>query len=218
MFEKEKADVVRIAQKMYHCGMTNMFEGNVSVRSGDTILLTPSQQDKDTLTIEKIIEMDMDGRVKNPACGLKPSVEYRMHARLYALRPDIRAVVHNHSAFASAYALAGKAIESDAHLELNLMFGKIPVVPYGMLGTEDIYRGIDPLICDYNAMLLENHGVLAVGPDATTAFSRIEAVEKIAKTLILTGLLGGEKPLPQEELLRVREQGQKNRHTEMGKA
>ncbi len=217
MFEKEKADVVRIAQKMYHSGMTNMFEGNVSVRSGNTILLTPSQQDKDTLTIEKIIEMDMDGRVKNPECGLKPSVEYRMHAKLYSLRPDIRAVVHNHSAYATAFAMAGREIVSDAHLELNLLFGKIPVVPYGMLGTEDIYRGIEPLVSDYNAFLLENHGVLAVGPDATTAFSRIEAVEKIAKTLILTQWVGGEKSLPAEELVRVRLQGQQNRHKEMGK-
>ena len=217
MFENEKSAVVRIAQMMYHSGMTNMFEGNVSVRSGDTILLTPSQQDKNILTPDMIIEMDMDGNVLNPECGLKPSCEYRMHAELYKLRPDIRAVVHNHSAYATAYAMAGKPIISDAHVELNLLFGQVPVAPYGMLGTEKIYAGIEPLIRDYNVVLLENHGVLAVGPDAVTAFSRAEAVEKMAKTLFITNLLGGEKPLPEDELKSIREDGQRKRHIEMGK-
>ena len=214
-FEREKEEVVRIAKLMYHSGMTNMFEGNVSIRVGDTMLLTPSQQDKDQLTAEMILELDLDGNVRYAPEGLRPSCEYRMHAALYGMRPDIRAVVHNHSAYATAYAMAVKPIASDAHLELNLLFGEIPVAPYGMLGTERIYAGMAPLMRDYHVVLLENHGLLAVGPDAVTAYSRAEAAEKMAKTLLLTRLLGGEKPLPREELEQVRRDSLEARHREM---
>lgn len=216
-FEWEKTEIVRIAKTMYRSGMTNLFEGNVSMRVGDVMLLTPSQQDKEQMTPDMIIELDLEGKVLFAKEGLRPSVEYRMHAALYRMRPDIRAVVHNHSAYATAYAMAGRPIVSDAHVELNLLFGQVPVVPYGMLGTEAIYAGIEPLIQDYHVVLLENHGLLAVGPDLVTAYSRAEAAEKMAKTLLLTGLLGGEKPLPAEELEQVRRDGQARRHAEMGK-
>ena len=216
-FEREKAEIVRITQTMYHSGMINLFEGNVSMRVGDVMLLTPSQQDKGQMTPDMIIELDLNGNVLYAPEGLRPSVEYRMHAAAYRMRPDIRAVVHNHSACATAYAMAGKPIASDAFLELNLLFGQVPVVPYGMLGTEAIYAGMEPLLQDYHVVLLENHGLLAVGPDLTTAYSRAEAAEKMAKILILTNQLGGEKPLPAEELEKVRREGQARRHAEMGR-
>ena len=216
-FEREKAEIVRITQTMYRSGMINLFEGNVSMRVGDVMLLTPSQQDKGQMTPDMIIELDLNGNVLYAPEGLRPSVEYRMHAAAYRMRPDIRAVVHNHSACATAYAMAGKPIASDAFLELNLLFGQVPVVPYGMLGTEAIYAGMEPLLQDYHVVLLENHGLLAVGPDLTTAYSRAEAAEKMAKILILTNQLGGEKPLPAEELENVRREGQARRHAEMGR-
>ena len=214
-WEQEKAEIVRIVKAMYHSGMTNLFEGNVSVCTGSTILLTPSQQDKERLTPDMILELDMDGNVLYAKEGLRPSVEYRMHAMLYRVRPDIGAVVHNHSTYATAYAMAGKPIASEAHLELNLLFGEIPVAPYGMIGTEAIYAGLVPLMQDYHVALLENHGLLAVGPDLVTAFSRAEAAEKMAKTLLMTRLLGGEKPLPPEELAAVRRDSLAARHREM---
>lgn len=215
MYEKEKMEVIRASQIMYRSGMINMFEGNASVRVGDTIVITPSQQSKEDLTTDRIIEIDMNGEVQNPACGMKPSSEVGMHIALYQMRPDIRAIVHNHSAYATAFAMAGKPIVSTAHPELNFLFGQIPLAPYGTPGTDRIYKGIEPLIRDYNVVLLENHGVLAVGTDMTTALSRAEATEKIAKTVLLTTLLGGEKPLPEKELQMMRIGGQQKRHKDM---
>ena len=214
-FQWEKEEIVRIAKTMYRSGMTNLFEGNVSMRVGETMLLTPSQQDKERLCPEQIIELDLQGNVLYAGAGLRPSVEYRMHAEVYRVRPDVRAIVHNHSAFATAYAVAGKPIASDGHVELNLLFGQVPVAPYGMLGTEAIYQGLEPLLRDYHVVLLENHGLLAVGPDLVTAYSRAEAAEKMAKTLLLANVLGGAKPLPAEELEQIRRDGQEKRHAEM---
>lgn len=205
-YEQEKAAVVRVTQAMYRSGMTNLFEGNVSMRVGDVMLLTPSQQDKELLTPDMILELDLDGNVLYALPGLKPSVEYGMHALAYRVRPDIRAVVHEHSACATAFAMAGKPIASEGFAELNILFGEIPVAPYGLSGTEAIYAGVAPLLEDHNVILLEGHGVLAVGPDVITAYGRAEAVEKIAKTLILSRMMGGEKPLPPGELEKARQQ------------
>ena len=216
-FEQEKAEIVRIVKAMYHSGMTNLFEGNVSMLVDGVMLLTPSQRDKERLTPDMILELNLDGQVLYTKENLRPSVEYRMHAALYRMRPDIRAVVHNHSTYATAYAMAGLPVTSDAHLELNLLFGEIPVAPYGMLGTEAIYAGIEPLMREHHVVLLENHGLLAVAGDLVTAFSRAEAAEKMAKTLLLAEFLGGAKPLPVEELEQIREDGLKKRHAEMGK-
>ncbi len=216
-FLKEKEQIVQTVQRMYRSGMTNLFEGNVSCRVGEIMLLTPSQQDKERMTPDKIVELDLQGNLLHAPAGMKPSCEYRMHSAVYAMRPDVRAVVHTHSAAATAYAMAGLPIASDAHVELNLLFGQVPVAPYGLLGTEQIYAGFSPLLEDYHVILLENHGVLAVAPDLTTAFARAEAVEKMAKTLWMTRLLGGEKPLPAEELNQIRADGQAARYREMGK-
>ena len=214
-FEQEKAEIVRIVKAMYHSGMTNLFEGNVSMLVDGVMLLTPSQQDKERLTPDMILELNLDGQVLYAKENLRPSAEYRMHAALYRMRPDIRAVVHNHSTYATAYAMAGLPVTSDAHLELNLLFGEIPVAPYGMLGTEAIFAGLEPLMREHHVVLLENHGLLAVAGDLVTAFSRAEAAEKMAKTLLMTRLLGGEKPLPPEELAAIRQQSLTNRLREI---
>lgn len=217
-FRIEKERIVRVAREMYRRGMTNLFEGNVSMRVGDVMLLTPSQQDKEQMTPEMIVELDLQGNVLHALPGIKPSCEYRMHSFIYEHRPDVRAIVHNHSTTATAFALAGQPIASDAHVELNLLFGQIPVAPYGMLGTEKIYAGLEPLLKDYHVVLLENHGLLAVGADLTTAYARAEAAEKMAKTIWMARLLGGEKPLPAEELEKIRSDGQSARWAEMRKS
>ena len=74
-----------------------------------------------------------------------------------------------------------------------------PFVPYGTPGTQAIADGFAAVLPDYNAVLLENHGVLCVGPTIDLAFTEARAVEKIAKTMIMAQLLGGEKSIPEEQ-------------------
>ena len=118
--QRIKEEIVRYFRRLYEQGTINLFEGNISARVGDVVLMTPSQQNKETLLPEMIVEMDMEGNVKGN--GLPPSSEYRMHLALYRLRPDLGAVVHTHSAFASAFALAGKPIRN-AMAEMWMFYG-----------------------------------------------------------------------------------------------
>ncbi len=121
-----------------------------------------------------------------------------MHLEIYRLRPDVGAVAHTHSAYATAFALAGLPLRCQL-AELFLFFGgEIPCCAYGEPGTAAVYAEFEKYFGDQgkDAVLLANHGPVAVGRDLEEAFSRAEALEKLAKTALLARLLGGESPLP----------------------
>lgn len=203
--ETQKAELTRCFRKLYEQGTVNLFEGNLSVRCGDTILMTPSQQNKETMTPDMIVALDPAGRLLTEN-GYRPSSECRMHLALYRLRRDVGAIVHTHSAFASAFAVAGQAI-TGAAAELYLFFGgSIPCCAYGTPGTDAVFAEFERWFVDErrDAVLLANHGLVAAGRDLEDAFAKAEAAEKLAKTILLARLLGGEQPLPPgaaEELL-----------------
>ncbi|MCI8505642.1 MAG: class II aldolase/adducin family protein [Lachnospiraceae bacterium] len=206
--EEKKQEIVEVFRMMYRRGMVNLFEGNISVRAKDRFLVTPSQQNKETMTADMILEVDGEGKVLKGLPEMKPSSEFKMHLEVYRLRPDVGACVHNHSVCATAFAAAGQPIVSSGIAESNVVFGQIPVAVYGRPGTEAIYQSFEGLLPQYNVLLLENHGVLAVGGDLLHAYSFAEAAEKTAKIILFTKLLGGEKPLPEEELMALRGYGQ----------
>ncbi len=203
--ETHKAELVSCFRKLYEQGTVNLFEGNLSVRDGDVILMTPSQQDKEAMTADMIAEMDLNGELLSEN-GYRPSSEYRMHLEIYRLRPDVRAVVHDHSAFASAFALAGQAIRGEL-AELYMFYGgEIPCCAYGTPGTDAVFDEFERRFVSEgrDAVLLANHGLVAAGQSLKDAFAKAEAVEKMAKIILLAKCLGGEKPLPSgaaEELL-----------------
>jgi L-fuculose-phosphate aldolase len=211
--KQAKKEIIKYAKKMYTNDMINIFEGNISMRLEDRFIITPSQQSKEDMTEDMIVEMDGDGNVLNPSELYKPSSERKMHLEVFRLRPDVNAVVHNHSAYATAYAVAGKPIRTHALTEMILVFGEIPVVPYGRPGTDKIFAGFAEYLKYRNAVLLANHGVLTVGGSMLKAFGLAEAVEKLAQTLLYAKLLGGEQPIPSDEEEEIRDLGDKRRRT-----
>ncbi len=195
--QEKREQIVRCFRKLYEQGTINLFEGNISARHGKHVLMTPSQQNKETMTSDMLVVLDAAGKQLSSK-GLQPSSEARMHLEIYRLRPDLGAVVHTHSAFASAFALAGKPICS-ALAELHLFYGgEIPCCAYGEPGTDAVFAEFERYFVQErkDVVLLANHGLVAAGRDVEEAFSRAEAVEKLAKIALLARLLGGECPLP----------------------
>jgi len=220
MNERIRNEIVHYFRKLYEERTINLFEGNVSARVGDTVLITPSQMNKETLTAEDIVEMDCDGRPlpaegpearPKPASGgeprLRPSSEARMHLEIYRLRPDLRAVVHTHSAYATAFAVAGMPIRTE-HAELYRFFGgEIPCCAYGTPGTDAVFADFERYFVrgDKDCVLLANHGLVTAGRTPEEAFSKAEAVEKLARIALLGRILGTGNAIPfpeREELLR----------------
>jgi L-fuculose-phosphate aldolase len=202
---------------MYQNGMVNLFEGNISMRLEDRYLISPSQTNKETMTADMILEIDHDGNILNPECGKRPSTEYKMHLQVYDLCPAANACVHNHSVYASAFAAAGQPIISTGLAEVNELFEYIPLVPYGRPGTPEIAAGFAQCMPEFGAVLLENHGLLTVGPTLGLAFALAEAAEKMAKIVYVARMLGGEKSLPEEEQSALREIARKHKAAFLGK-
>lgn len=202
-----KQEIIATVKREYKNQMVNMFEGNVSARYEDRIVITPSQVSKEVITADMLIEMDPEGHILHQPEGVRPSSETKMHLEVYRLRPDVRAVVHNHSLYATAYAVDNMPLVSDALTEMNITFGTVPVVPYGTPGTEKIYAAFPEYIMDRYAVLLANHGVLTFGHTLELAYSYAEAVEKIAQTLYIAGCLGPAANIPAEEAEALRAYG-----------
>lgn len=136
-----------------------------------------------------------------------------MHTAVYRMRPDVKSVVHCHAPYCTAYAQANKPIVNKISPEFVALFGIVPVVPYGTPGTEDIYKGMNELLQEYDVVLLANHGVLAVGKDPMDAYSKTLSLEMLLQTDAIRRQItdGNETYLSEEEYAKLMEMG-KNLH------
>lgn len=199
-YVKEKEEMISRFLKLYQSGMINMFEGNITLRMPDCILVTPSQMEKDKITPEMIAEMDLEGRVLNDP-EVKPSSEYKMHLAIYRLREDLKAIVHTHSPYATAYAVSGRPIRGNMAEMFMFFGGEIPVCSYGPPGSERIYADFPRYFIDEDkdSVLLANHGIVTAGRSLADAMSRTEAAEKLALIDTQVKLIGTEHVLSDAE-------------------
>ena len=199
-------DCLKAAKLLYSRFMVNAYEGNVSVRLGDSILVTPSAVCKEELEADDLVEVDIaTGETLYARSGRVPSSETKMHLCIYKSRADVMGVAHAHPPFATAYAVAGKPIETRAYPEMRVLYDRIPLCRYGRPGTEAINADVPDVLRTHDVFLLANHGLVAVGPSALVASYRLEGVESIAKVLTLCQLHGGENALPRDELGAIQE-------------
>ncbi len=122
----------------------------------------PSGVSKGRMDPGMLVRCDLQGNVvAGDASGRFPSSEVKMHLAVYRNRPDVRAVVHAHPVYATAFAICRHALEEPYLPELILNFGKIPVADFAMLSTDEVPNSILPYVHDYNGLLLANHGAVA---------------------------------------------------------
>lgn len=198
--EQTREEIVRYFRKSYELGFVNMFEGNISARIGEKVLITPSQQNKETITPDMLSELSLDGELLKEN-GKAPSSEYRMHLALYRLRSDINAVVHVHSPFATAWAVNDRPVKGEL-AEVYMFFGgEIPVCSYGTPGTDNVFLDFGRYFVneDKDAVLLANHGLVAGADSVEKAFAKAEAAEKLAKILSIAQLTGKAHHLTEKE-------------------
>lgn len=187
---KLRRQICKTGRMMYVRGFVVACEGNLSVRlRPNRILVTPAGVCKGHLAPGDLLVVDDSGMVIS-GTG-RPSSELLMHLLFYRLRPAVQAVCHAHPSTATGFAAAGRALEEPVLPEVIVGLGKIPLAPYGTPGTWDLCAGLEPFVTKYDAILLENHGVVTCGPDLTTAYQRLETVEQFARVLLTAETLGG---------------------------
>jgi len=186
----QRLEICAVGHRLYQRGYVIACEGNLSVRlDTERILLTPSGVCKGDLTPQELLLTDLSGAVLSGAG--QPSSEMQMHLLYYRARPDVQAICHAHPPTATGFAVAGRALE-EATLppEVVIALGKVPLAPYGTPGTSELCAGLEPLVSEHDAILLENHGVVTCGKNLRTAYYHMETVEQCARVLLTAASLG----------------------------
>jgi L-fuculose-phosphate aldolase len=202
-----KEDIVRVCRMLHRKNYLAATDGNVSVRLGDRVLVTPSGINKGLMEAYQVITVDLEGRVL--AGEGTPTSEIRMHLLAYELRPEVSAVVHAHLPYATACTLAGVSLLEPILPEVVITLGGIPTAPYATPGTEQVPESIREFIREYDAILLSRHGAMTVGRDVTDAYNKMEKLEHTARVMLAARLQGVVTPLPAAEVEKLRRLGEK---------
>jgi L-fuculose-phosphate aldolase len=200
-----KEDIVRICRMLHRKNYLAATDGNVSVRLGDRVLVTPSGVHKGLMEAYQILTLDLEGRVLSGEG--KPTSEIRMHLLAYELRPDVRAVAHAHLPYATACTLAGIDLLEPILPEVVITLGGIPTAAYATPGSEEVPESIREFLREYDAILLSRHGAMTVGPDVTDAYNKMEKLEHTARVVLAARLQGPLPPLPAAEVEKLRRLG-----------
>lgn len=183
--------ICEIGRRMYDKNFVVSNDGNISVRiSEDEVLCTPTGVSKGFMTQDMICKVNLDGETLQDNGVNKPSSEVKMHLRVYKERPDVRAVVHSHPPFSTAYAVMNMPLDRPLIPESVIHLGVVPVAEYGTPSTDEIPNAVSKYLQKTDTLLLENHGALTYGPDLMTAYHRTESLEFYAKIIFLCDMLG----------------------------
>ena len=203
-----REEIVRVARLLRAGGLAIGTSGNVGARMADgRIAITPATMDYDDMTPDDVVIVEADG---SPSEGRRqPSSELRIHLGIFGARPDVGGIVHSHSPYATAYAAARREVPA-VHYALALLVGPgrdtVRVAPYATFGTEALARNAVATLGSDQAVLLANHGAIAVAGSLASALGRAERIEELAMLAWRAEQLGGATFLDAEELDRVRAQ------------
>jgi L-fuculose-phosphate aldolase len=203
LLEIERLDIVCHAVKLHQAGLTTSTSGNLSVvhREKGLVAISPSGIAHDALRPEDVVIIDGRGQVVSGE--LRPSSEITLHRALYGARSDIGAIIHTHSIYATAFACLDQEIPA-IHYAIAHAGDRVPVAPYALFGTEELARNVAETIGTYNAVLLRNHGLVAVGPTLAAAFTCAEEIEFVARVWFQAKSIGEPVILDAHEVARVR--------------
>lgn len=180
LLQAEREEIVRFGRKMVSSRLTSGTGGNLSVidRDSGLVAISPSGMEYDETEMADVPVLDLDGIAVTGERAA--SSELGFHLGLYRARPDIGAVVHTHSVYATTMACLGWEIPA-VHYLVAFSGHKVPLAPYATFGSRELADNIVAAIGRHNAVLLANHGLVAVGPNLATAFAVAEEIELVAR-------------------------------------
>jgi L-fuculose-phosphate aldolase len=196
-------EIVEIGRRLYAKKLIAGGDGNISIRLGDQVLITPTATHKGFLCQEGMATLSIDGTVLSGS----PSSEASMHLAVYRAVPEAQAVVHAHPPAATAWSIARphlSALPIESLTEALVALGKVPFVDYARPGTPAMGDVLLPHIPGSKVLILRHHGSLCWGTSLNEAFCLTEHLESTAITLFHAETLGGLHPVPDQELLNAR--------------
>ncbi|MEM2050302.1 MAG: class II aldolase/adducin family protein [Thermoproteota archaeon] len=192
-----KEKVAQTIRTLYRIGYVLSQEGNVSSRTNavNKYAITPSQVPRNMIKASDILVVNEAGEVVQGKRN--PSVETKMHLQIYFKRPDVGAVIHFHSIFATALATLHETIPPFLEELIPFLGESIPTVEYAMAGTEELALNVASSLIQRNAVLLANHGAVVCGKNLQDALHKTLLLEKAATIYLLARTVGTPKNLPE---------------------
>jgi len=199
----ERTALVAIARSLYQRGYTFGTAGNISVRLDDRIIVSPTNSSFGDLTEDDLAEVNWDGQALP---GPKPSKEAHFHLAAYRARPDACAVVHLHSCYATAVSCLDDLDLTDAMPVYTPYYAMrlpcLPVVEYVPPGDPALGPSVEAAAAKSQALLLRNHGSIAIGRSLKEASALAEEIEEQARLFFLLGSRG--RTLTPEQVAELR--------------
>ncbi len=188
--------MVKVSQQLVTSGLNKGMSGNVSCRSEKGFLITPSAVLPEHMTIDSMVNMQFDGSFE---ANKKPSSEWRFHRDILQSRPEVNAVIHTHSMFATTMACLHQDIPA-FHYMIAMMGGdSIRCAPYALFGSQALSESAVNALTDRKACLLAHHGMIAVGANLAEALAIAIEVENLCEQYWRLLQITPEPPLLSEE-------------------
>ncbi|MGC9149143.1 MAG: class II aldolase/adducin family protein [Sulfolobales archaeon] len=197
--EQLKNDICKVMRNLFNRGLVSALGGNVSARlpGSNEFWITPSGIFKGELNPDDLVKLDLEGNVLDGF--LRPSVEWPLHAAIYRVRPDANAVVHAHNPVTLGLALAGVSLKPIS-VEAVMVLRKVEIVPFAFPGTDELAKLVaEKAAKGARAIILQNHGVVAIGANLYDAEAIAETMEEVATAQFVAMALGKEPPVVPEK-------------------
>ncbi len=198
-----RREMVETCRRMNAAGLNQGTSGNLSVRHGDGLLITPTSLPYDRMEPEEIVGMGFDGRVVGAG---RPSSEWRFHRDILAARGEIGSVLHCHSVYATTLACHHKSIPAFHYMIAVAGGTTIRCAPYATFGTQALSDHALAALEDRLACLLGQHGQIALGATMQAALAVAVEVETLARLYVQAQAFGEPPVLSDAEMARVFEQ------------
>lgn len=203
--DEARAALVDVSRRMVTDGLCLGTAGNLSVRAGGDIYVTPSGVEVDDLTAADICVVDPAGTLRS--APRRVTSELPLHLAVYAAT-DAAAVVHTHSPYATALSTVVRELPA-VHYTINALGGPVQVAPYATFGTPELARNVQRALEGRFGAILANHGTLTYAGSLAEAYRRAELLEWLATVYWRACQLGAPATLTDAQLDEVREQARR---------
>lgn len=196
---EQREAVVEFARRMVHDRLVVGTSGNISVRHGDLVAVTPSGTDYSTMTAADVIVVDLEGDVVDGE--LRPTVELPLHMVCYQ-HHAAGAVVHTHSTTATALSLLCDEVPA-VHYQVAMFGGSVAVAPYATYGTSELVANVSAALTDRTGCVMKHHGTLCTGDTLGAAYDRARQLDWLCDVWLRARAVGDPDLLPPAEIARV---------------
>ena len=193
-------DLLAAARALEGQGLNRGTAGNLSCRSADGFLITPTGMDYGQCTADDMVAMTHSGQARSRR---QPSSEWRFHRDIYLARPDAGAIVHCHSPFAVSLACQGLDIPPFNYMVARFGGRDIRCAGYATFGTQELSDRIMAALAGRCACLMAHHGMVVFGRDLATAVALAVELESLCEQFWRVLAIGGPRLLPDDEMDRV---------------